>query len=173
MTETKPPKRASRKAEQRAEMIEQILDVAEELFSRHGLNGVTLNDVAVRVGVHRTLLSYYFKDKKELFDQVFARRAELVRRQPRRRRPRLGRRRILLALDVRQQPLPLLDDRRLRPRRRGVRLSPPLPPRVEHVREDVRAEREEGEEHGDDGAQGADPWVEDELHANDLRLQGH
>ncbi len=75
MTDTKPPKRASRKAEQRAEMIEQILDVAEELFSRHGLNGVTLNDVAVRVGVHRTLLSYYFKDKKELFDRVFARRA--------------------------------------------------------------------------------------------------
>ncbi len=68
-------KRATRKAEQRAEMIEHILDVAEELFSRHGLNGVTLNDVAQRVGVHRTLLSYYFKDKKELFDQVFARRA--------------------------------------------------------------------------------------------------
>ena len=68
-------KRATRKAEQRAEMIEHILDVAEELFSRHGLNGVTLNDVAQRVGVHRTLLSYYFRDKKELFDQVFARRA--------------------------------------------------------------------------------------------------
>jgi AcrR family transcriptional regulator len=56
-------------------MIEQILDVAEELFSRHGLHGVTLNDVAIRVGVHRTLLSYYFRDKKELFDKVFARRA--------------------------------------------------------------------------------------------------
>jgi AcrR family transcriptional regulator len=75
VNEPKPVKRATRKAEQRAEMIEQILDVAEELFSRHGLNGVTLNDVAVRVGVHRTLLSYYFKDKKELFDKVFARRA--------------------------------------------------------------------------------------------------
>jgi AcrR family transcriptional regulator len=31
--------------------------------------------VAIRVGVHRTLLSYYFRDKKELFDKVFARRA--------------------------------------------------------------------------------------------------
>jgi len=75
VTTAKPTKRASRKAEQRAEMIEQILDVAEALFSKHGLYGVTLADVAQQVGVHRTLLSYYFRDKKELFDQVFARRA--------------------------------------------------------------------------------------------------
>lgn len=63
------------KAEQRAEMTEQILDAAEELFSRHGLYGVTLKDVAKRVGVHHTLLNYYFSDKKKLFDKVFARRA--------------------------------------------------------------------------------------------------
>jgi AcrR family transcriptional regulator len=75
VTQGKTAKPLTRKAEQRAEMIEQILDVAEELFSRHGLHGVTLNDVAIRVGVHRTLLSYYFRDKKELFDKVFARRA--------------------------------------------------------------------------------------------------
>jgi AcrR family transcriptional regulator len=75
VTTAKPTKRASRKAEQRADMIEQILDVAEALFSKHGLYGVTLADVAQQVGVHRTLLSYYFRDKKELFDQVFARRA--------------------------------------------------------------------------------------------------
>jgi AcrR family transcriptional regulator len=63
------------KAAQRAEMIEQILDTAEELFSKHGLYGVTLKDVAHRVGVHHTLLNYYFQDKKKLFDTVFARRA--------------------------------------------------------------------------------------------------
>ena len=55
--------------------MEQILDVAEELFSKHGLYGVTLQDVARRVGVHHTLLNYYFEDKKKLFDAVFARRA--------------------------------------------------------------------------------------------------
>lgn len=64
-----------RKAEQRAETIEQILDAAEDLFSKHGLYGVTLKDVAKRVGVHHTLLNYYFNDKKALFDAVFARRA--------------------------------------------------------------------------------------------------
>lgn len=63
------------KAEQRAGMIEQILDVAEDLFSKHGLYGVTLKDVAKRVGVHHTLMNYYFKDKKKLFDEVFGRRA--------------------------------------------------------------------------------------------------
>jgi len=67
-------KRAS-KAQQRADMIEQILDTAEYLFSRHGLYGVTLKDVAKRVGVHHTLMNYYFDDKKSLFDRVFARRA--------------------------------------------------------------------------------------------------
>ncbi len=63
------------KAQQRADMIEQILDTAEYLFSRHGLYGVTLKDVAKRVGVHHTLMNYYFEDKKSLFDRVFARRA--------------------------------------------------------------------------------------------------
>jgi AcrR family transcriptional regulator len=66
------------KAEQRAEMMEQILDTAEELFSKHGLYGVTLKDVAQRLGVHHTLLNYYFKDKKKLFDAVFARRAAVT-----------------------------------------------------------------------------------------------
>ena len=69
-----PPRRTT-KAEQRAEMMEQILDAAEDLFSQHGLYGVTLKDVAKRVRVHHSLLNYYFKDKKKLFDAVFARRA--------------------------------------------------------------------------------------------------
>ncbi|MBI1406978.1 MAG: TetR family transcriptional regulator [Caulobacter sp.] len=55
--------------------MEQILDAAELLFSKHGLYGVTLKDVAKSVGVHHTLLNYYFEDKKKLFDAVFARRA--------------------------------------------------------------------------------------------------
>lgn len=58
--------------------MEQILDEAEYLFSKHGLYGVTLKDVAQRVGVHHTLLNYYFEDKKKLFDVVFARRASVT-----------------------------------------------------------------------------------------------
>ena len=63
------------KAERRAETLEQILDAAEYLFSKHGLNGVTLRDVALKVGVHTSLMHYYFVDKRRLFEAVFARRA--------------------------------------------------------------------------------------------------
>ena len=75
VSEKPKTRRRTTKAEQRAETMEQILDEAEYLFSRHGLHGVTLKDVAKRVGVHHTLLNYYFDDKKALFDAVFARRA--------------------------------------------------------------------------------------------------
>src|SRR5271154_6543344 len=73
------PKAAPRtKAEQRAETLEQMLDAAEELFSKHGLHGVTLRDVAQKVRVHTTLMHYYFKDKASLFEAVFARRATVT-----------------------------------------------------------------------------------------------
>jgi len=73
------PKRQRRsKAQQRAESLEQILDAAEYLFSKHGLYGVTLRDVALRVGIHTTLLHYYFEDKRNLFEAVFARRASIT-----------------------------------------------------------------------------------------------
>ena len=74
----KPVKR-TKKSEQRAETMEQILDAAEYLFSIHGLHGTTLKDVATRVGVHHSLMNYYFTDKRQLFDEVFKRRAEVTR----------------------------------------------------------------------------------------------
>ena len=69
---------ARKKAEQRADSIEQILDAAEYLFSKNGLHGVTLRDVAKRVGIHTTLVHYYFQDKQALFEAVFARRATVT-----------------------------------------------------------------------------------------------
>ncbi|HEY1837340.1 MAG TPA: TetR/AcrR family transcriptional regulator [Rhizomicrobium sp.] len=73
------PKKASRtKAEQRADTLEQILDAAEYLFSKHGLHGVTLRDVAQKTGVHTSLMHYYFEDKFSLFTSVFVRRAPVT-----------------------------------------------------------------------------------------------
>lgn len=66
------------KAEQRSETINKILDTAEEMFSRLGFYGVTLKDIAKSVGVHHTLVNYYFDDKKQLFDAVFERRARVT-----------------------------------------------------------------------------------------------
>ena len=83
-TKAKPPRKSSpkkatrTKAEQRAETLEQILDAAEFLFSKHGLYGVTLRDVALKVGVHTSLMHYYFEDKLALFNAVFARRAKVT-----------------------------------------------------------------------------------------------
>jgi AcrR family transcriptional regulator len=77
-SEPKTQRRSSAKAERRADMMQQILDAAEFLFSRNGLYGVTLKDVATRIGVHHTLINYYFEDKKKLFDAVFARRAVIT-----------------------------------------------------------------------------------------------
>lgn len=70
--------RSRTKAEQRAETLERILDAAELLFSKYGLYGVTLRDVAQEVGVHTSLMHYYFKDKLALFKAVFARRASIT-----------------------------------------------------------------------------------------------
>jgi AcrR family transcriptional regulator len=55
-----------------------ILDAAEDLFSRHGFYGVTVRQVAAEVGVDTALIHYYFGAKRELFDAVFARRAEIL-----------------------------------------------------------------------------------------------
>ena len=74
----KVTKTARTKAEQRAETLERMLDAAELLFSKHGLYGVTLRDVAHEVGVHTSLMHYYFEDKLALFQAVFARRAAIT-----------------------------------------------------------------------------------------------
>jgi AcrR family transcriptional regulator len=80
MTDPSPrPRRTpTKKADQRAATMEQIFDAAEALFAKHGLYGVTLKEVAQQVGVHQTLLHYYFKDKKDLFDAVIGRRASVT-----------------------------------------------------------------------------------------------
>lgn len=77
-TMTTTPRKPRRKAEQRAESLEQLLDAAEELFSRHGFYGVTIKDIADKVGVHKSLIHYYFTDKQDVFDKVMARRAPVT-----------------------------------------------------------------------------------------------
>lgn len=87
-TESKPRARAAEKpkappkpkAQRREETTTRILDVAEALFARDGLHGVTLKAVAKAAGVDTALLHYYFDDKNRLFSTVFGRRAEVVNR---------------------------------------------------------------------------------------------
>lgn len=69
-----PVKGRRSKAEMRATTIKQILDVGEELFSIHGYPGVTIKDVADKIGVHSALVLYYFDGKQALFNAVWERR---------------------------------------------------------------------------------------------------
>ncbi len=57
-----------------------ILDSAEALFARHGFYGVTTRQVASEAGVDTALIHYYFGAKRELFDAVLLRRAEIINR---------------------------------------------------------------------------------------------
>jgi AcrR family transcriptional regulator len=61
-----------------ANKSERILDIAEELFSLHGYDGVTLREIASGAGVDVALANYHFGRKRALFDAVFERRAALL-----------------------------------------------------------------------------------------------
>ncbi|RJF74738.1 TetR/AcrR family transcriptional regulator [Rhodopseudomonas palustris] len=62
------------RAEQRAATLKTILDTSEALFAQLGYFGVTIKDVADRMGIHPALIHYYFDGKQALFDAVFERR---------------------------------------------------------------------------------------------------
>lgn len=72
------PKREgpNKREAQRAATVKLILDTAEDLFAQLGYFGVTIKDVADRMGIHPALIHYYFDGKKALFDAVFERRVE-------------------------------------------------------------------------------------------------
>ena len=55
-----------------------IINSAERLFALHGYDGVTLRALANAAEVDVALISYYFGPKQQLFDTVFARRAEIL-----------------------------------------------------------------------------------------------
>ncbi|MFT5608728.1 MAG: AcrR family transcriptional regulator [Parvicella sp.] len=57
---------------------EKILDAAEELFSVHGYDGVTMRKIAGNAGVDVALANYHFGRKIDVFNAVFQRRAELL-----------------------------------------------------------------------------------------------
>lgn len=68
----------SKKAARSAKTQSRILDAAEELFSLHGLDGVTIRQIAKQAGVDTALLHYYFGNKTGIFDAVLMRRAEIL-----------------------------------------------------------------------------------------------
>lgn len=62
-----------------AEMTQQqILDAAEQEFSRHGLNGARMSAIASRAKVTTATLHYYFENKESLYRAVLQRPVDEV-----------------------------------------------------------------------------------------------
>lgn len=84
VTETKPasgrPPRGRRRSqsERREETSERILDAAESLFAEHGVEPVTIRQIAKKSGVDTALVHYYFNTKPGVFAAVLERRADFV-----------------------------------------------------------------------------------------------
>src|SRR5690606_9270526 len=81
---------------------QRILDVALELLAEHGYEGMSLQRVAERVGLHKSSLFHHFRSKEELAREVYrglaARR--LKRLGPRRREAPPRFESLLAALDA-------------------------------------------------------------------------
>ncbi|MGE7696473.1 TetR/AcrR family transcriptional regulator [Lysinibacillus sp. NPDC094177] len=51
----------------------EILDVADELFSQKGFDGTSTNDILEKVGIARGTLYYHFKSKEDIMDALIER----------------------------------------------------------------------------------------------------
>lgn len=61
-----------------AKIREQLLDVAEILFSRWSYTGVSIRDVTEMAGMRLGNVNYYFGSKQNLYFEVLRRRAEVL-----------------------------------------------------------------------------------------------
>ena len=62
-----------RRQRRRLETIEEIVDVAVEVMTEHGVGGLSLGEVARRMGMRTPSLYVYFDSKNAVYDAVFAR----------------------------------------------------------------------------------------------------
>jgi AcrR family transcriptional regulator len=62
-----------RRARRRQETIEEILDIAQEVMTEEGVNGLSLSEVARRLGVQPPSLYKYFDSLMAVYDALFER----------------------------------------------------------------------------------------------------
>lgn len=70
---TAAPAPADRRARRRQETIEEILDIAVAVMTEEGVNGLSLSEVARRLGVQPPSLYKYFPSLHAVYDALFAR----------------------------------------------------------------------------------------------------
>lgn len=57
---------------------ERLLDVARQLFASNGVERTTMNDIATASDKGRRTIYTYFKNKKEIYDAVIEREADII-----------------------------------------------------------------------------------------------
>jgi len=62
--------RARKQAEIRQANLQRILDAAEVVFSRRGLQGATIDEIAAGAGLPKANILYYFRSKQHLYRAV-------------------------------------------------------------------------------------------------------
>jgi AcrR family transcriptional regulator len=67
------PARPDRRARRRRETIEEILEIALEVMAEEGVNGLSLSEVARRLGVQPPSLYKYFPSLHAVYDAIFER----------------------------------------------------------------------------------------------------
>jgi AcrR family transcriptional regulator len=67
-----------RRQRRRQETIEEVLDIAAEIMAEQGVAGLSIGEVARRMGIRPPSLYVYFPSKNALYDALFERGAQLV-----------------------------------------------------------------------------------------------
>lgn len=70
---TPGPPPADRRARRRQETLEEILDLAEAVMAEEGVNGLSLSEIARRLGVKPPSIYKYFDSLMAIYDAVFER----------------------------------------------------------------------------------------------------
>ena len=65
--------RPDRRARRRQETIDEIVAIAQDVMAERGVNGLSLSEVARRLGVQPPALYKYFDSLAALYDEAFLR----------------------------------------------------------------------------------------------------
>lgn len=55
-----------------------ILDAAEKVFQRKGMEGARMQEIADEAGINKAMLHYYYRSKRFLFEAVFTKAFSLI-----------------------------------------------------------------------------------------------
>jgi AcrR family transcriptional regulator len=75
---TSEPVPLDRRQRRRQETIEEVLDIAVEIMSEQGVAGLSVGEIARRMGIRPPSLYVYFDSKNALYDALFARGAREI-----------------------------------------------------------------------------------------------